>query len=122
MPRHIITFHFQDVPSLPAVEAAARRRARGLEAAHPAVLGWSVQVALQAAGDEGARFAASTQARIVGGRTLIGDAEAGDALAALRLAFNALELELEAEHESARVRAARWLSAVRGRLAEPFGT
>jgi hypothetical protein len=119
MPSPPVRIEFAAMPHSEVVEAAARRRMRGIEAAHPCVLEWSARVeAPQRAGQE-SRFAAVVRARVCGGRTLSGDAHGHDALAALRLAFNGLELELEADQASARTRAAAWLAAVRDRMRWP---
>jgi len=116
MPSHPVRIEFAAMPHSDAIEAAVRRRMRGIEAAHPCVLEWTARIeAPQHAGADD-RFAAVVRARVVGGHTLSGDAHGHDALAALRLAFNELELELEADQASARVRAAAWLAAVRDRM------
>ena len=116
MPSHPVRIEFTAVPHADVVEAAARRRMRGIEAAHPGVLEWSARIEgpRLAAGDK--RFAAVVRARVSGDRGLSGDAHGHDALAALRLAFNGLELQLEADQARARVRAAAWLAAVRDRM------
>ncbi|MEJ8837888.1 hypothetical protein [Ramlibacter sp. AN1133] len=116
MPSHPVRIEFVAMPHSHVVEAAARRRMRGMEAIHPCVLEWFARIeAPQRAGNDG-HFAALVRVRVVGNRTLSGDAHGHDALAALRLAFNALELQLEADQESARARAAAWLAAVRERM------
>lgn len=117
MPRQPVLFHFADVPHPTAIELAARRRMRGMEATYPAVLEWDLRVELLVNAAADGRFAATTRARIVGGDMLAGQARASDALGALRLAFNRLEAELESEHEDARSRAAKWLNTVKRRLA-----
>src|SRR4051812_34988504 len=102
-------FHlaFQAMPSSPAVEAAARRRIRGIERARPGVLEWDVCVWRPKRADTPrSTCAATVQARIAGGGTLRSESSGDDALAALRLAFNALEAALDAEQEQARSRAA----------------
>ena len=119
MPRHPVRFEFVGMPHLPAAEAAARRRMRGMEAQHPAVVEWTVCIeAAEVAREDSPRFHASAQARIVGGEILCGSSGANDVLAALRVAFNNLEAELDAEHQQARNRAAQWLSRVKGRLGQ----
>lgn len=117
MPRQPVQFHFTNIPQPAPIEVAARRRMRGMESAYPAVQEWELHVeALERAEPQG-RFAATTRARIAGGDLLAGQARAGDALGALRLAFNLLEAELASEHEDARSRASKWLTAVKRRLA-----
>lgn len=74
-----------------------------------------------AAADEGGPFEATVQARMKGGGTLRTRARGSDALAALRLAVNAVERDLDAGHEDARTRAAEWLSTVRRRLVQRAG-
>lgn len=114
MPRRPLQFHLANLPNPLAVEAAARRRMRAMENAFPAVLDWDLRVGMP----EEACFTAIAQARVVGGATLRAQAQAADALGAVRLAFNGLDAELEAEREEARNRAADWLSAVRRRIAQ----
>lgn len=118
MPRRPLQFHLANLPNPLAVEAAARRRMRAMENAFPAVLDWDLRVGMPEAAGEGACFTAIAQARVVGGATLRAQAQAADALGAVRLAFNGLDAELEAEREEARNRAADWLSAVRRRIAQ----
>jgi hypothetical protein len=116
MPSQPVRIEFTAMPHSSVVEAAARRRMRGIESAHPCVLEWNARIAAPERAEHDNRFAAVVRARVCGGRTLSGEAHGHDALAALRLAFNGLELELEADQASARARAAKWLSAVRGRM------
>lgn len=116
MPRQPVRIEIAAMPQAEAVEAAARRRMRGIEALYPSVLEWYARSEPPKQDGPDARFAALVSARVVGGRTLNGDAHGHDALAALRLAFNALELELEQDQASARARAAAWLAAVRERM------
>jgi hypothetical protein len=112
MPRQPVRFEFAPLPHAACAEAAARRRMHGIEAGFPAVLEWNARLEAP----EDGRYAALLRVRVVGGRTITADALGHDALAALRLAFNALEVELEADQESARTRAAAWLVAVRQRM------
>lgn len=120
MPRHPAQFELLAVPVPPAVEAAARRRMRGLERSDPAIRQWDLRVdGLQGRSAPTGFFAARVEATIAGGERLRGEAGGADPLGALRLAFNALERELEAEHESARHRAAQWLMTVRRKLVQP---
>jgi hypothetical protein len=116
MPRRPIRIEFAPVPNADAAEAAARRRMRAIEIGYPAVLEWFARLEPPRPAEGEGLFGALVRARIVGGRTLSGDAHGHDALAALRLAFNGLEAELEADQASARVRAAAWLAAVRHRM------
>jgi hypothetical protein len=116
MPSNHVRIEFAAMPHSEVVETAARRRMRGIEEAHPCVLEWIARIDGPHRPDQDGRFAAVVRARVVGGRTLSGDAHGHDALAALRLAFNGLELELEADQASARARAAAWLAAVRSRM------
>jgi hypothetical protein len=119
MPGHPFHLDFDALPSSPAVEAAARRRIRGIERACPRVLEWDVGIAMPerpAAPD--VPYAATVQARIAGGGTLCKTSPGTDALAALRLAFNALEEALDAEQEQVRTRAAAWLAAVKRRMGQ----
>lgn len=117
MPQQPAQFQFIAVPITPAAEAAARRRMRTMESSYGDIRAWDLRV--DGAEDDPAQdgsFHASVAAAIGGGDRLHGDARAADPLAALRLAFNALEEELDAEHESARHRAAQWLMTVRRRM------
>jgi len=116
MPRQPVRIEFAAMPHSPAVESAARRRMRGIEAVHACVQEWSLRIQAPQCPAPGERFAVVAAARVCGGRTLSAQAYGGDALAALRLAFNGLELELEADAADARVRAAAWLASVRDRL------
>ena len=104
-------------PSRPA-EAAARRRIRTLQLAHPAVTDWQVRV--DAPPPQPARaeaYAVRLQARGAGGTVTLAAATASELLGALRLAFNAIETELAAERDDARRRAGGWLRAIRSRFA-----
>ncbi|MBL0423966.1 HPF/RaiA family ribosome-associated protein [Ramlibacter alkalitolerans] len=116
MPSHPVRIEFAGMPPSEVLDASARRRMRGIEAAHHSVLSWSARIEAPPPGGQEDRFAAVVRAHVSGGRTLSGDAHGHDALAALRLAFNALELHLEADQASARARAAAWLAAVRSRM------
>lgn len=116
MPRQPVQFQFTDIPQPAPIEAAARRRLRGMEAAYPAVQEWDLRVEGLEVADGDGRFAATTCARIVGGDLLAGHARAADPVGALRLAFLRLEAELESEHEDARTRATEWLNAVKRRI------
>ena len=119
MPQQPAQFQFIAVPVRPAAEAAARRRMRSIESSYGDIRAWDLRV--DGAGDDLAQdggFHASVAAAIGGGDRLRGDARAADPLAALRLAFNGLEEELDAEHESARHRAAQWLTTVRRRMGQ----
>jgi hypothetical protein len=120
MTRRPIRIEFAPVPSADIAEAAARRRMRAIEIGYPAVLEWCARLEGPRPADGEALFGAVVRARIVGGRTLTGDAHGHDALAALRLAFNELEAELEADQASARARAAAWLAAVRHRMSSAW--
>lgn len=116
MPRHPVHFDLASVPQPAAVEAAARRRLRSLESCYPSVQEWDIQLSPVHDDAHSEHYQAITLARIVGGDTLRCSAEGDDPLSAARLAFNALESKLVAEHEGARHRAAEWLSTVRRRL------
>lgn len=116
MPHRPARIDFAAIPSPDVAEASTRRRMRAIEVAHPAVLEWYARLELPRPGEGEVLYGALVRARIVGGRTLSGDAHGHDALAALRLAFNTLEAELEADQASARTRAAAWLAAVRHRM------
>jgi hypothetical protein len=116
MTHHSARIEFAAMPHSEAVDAAARRRMLGIALAYPSVLDWSARIEAPPRPDEDARFAAVVRVQVVGGRSLSGDAHGHDALAALRLAVNALELELEADQARARTRAAAWLAAVRDRM------
>lgn len=116
MPRHPVRIEFAPVPNTDIVQAAVRRRMRALEDGYPAVLEWYAQLASPRPAEGEVLYRAVVRARVVGSRTLTGDAHGHDALAALRLAFNELETELEADQASARARAAGWLAAVRHRM------
>lgn len=110
---HPVHIEFQAMPYAEPVDAVARRRMRGIETMYPAVLEWHAQIA---APRHDGLFAATVRARVSGGRVLAGEARGHDALAALRLAFNALDLALEEDQARARTRAAAWLAAVRDRM------
>jgi hypothetical protein len=122
MPRRPFEFRFAGMPASRAAEAAARRRMRTLEMAYPSVLDWQLQVEVpRACAADGLDYAARVRVHVAGGTALEGEARADDELAALRLAFNGLEQELEEENEGARARAAQWLQAVRSRLGQRAG-
>lgn len=116
MPEHPIQFDFRG-ELLPAqAEAAARRRLRILEGIFPAVRGWQVSARGQQAADgQGDHAQARVCVDIVGGDTFEAAASGTDALAALRLAFNAIETQLQAETDNARDRATHWLEKVKSR-------
>ena len=116
MPRRPTRIEFAPVPHADIAEAAARRRMRAIEVGHPSVLEWYARLEAPRPEEGEGLCGALVRARVVGGRTLSGDAHGHDALAALRLAFNGLESELEADQASARARAAAWLAAVRRRM------
>lgn len=115
MPHQPTDIRFAGVPALPVAEAAARRRLRSLERAHPGVLAWKVLLETSMQGED-EPYKALAAACIPGGTLLRGEAHGCDALGALRLAFNTLEQELEDEREGARHRAAQWLLAVKSRI------
>lgn len=111
-----VRIEFAAMPHSPAVEAAARRRMRGIQAAHDGLLEWYARIdGPQRPGADG-RFAAVVRTRVDGSRHFAGDAHGHDALAALRLAFNALEARLEEDRAGARARAAAWLACLRDRV------
>lgn len=111
-----IDFLFSGTAPQPSAEAAARRRIRALQMVHPGVKEWDVEVCAGDGGEtKGPEYAARVAARI-GNEAVRGNARGNDVLSALRLAFNAVEQELDAQREGARTRAAQWLSAVRGRI------
>ena len=116
MPKYPVRIEFAAMPHSDIAEAAARRRMRGIEASSPSVQEWSVRLEPPRRDAHDNRYGAVVRARVVGGRTLVGSAHGHDTLAALRLAFNALEMQLEEDQASARVRAAAWLAAVRDRM------
>lgn len=116
---HPAEFHFLEIPASPAAEAAVRRRLRTLEAAYPAVLAWQVRVTGPARRMvEAIDYSAEVTASLAGGSFARAAARGADVLAALRLAFSALEQELDEDRERARARAAKWLSAVRSRIGQ----
>lgn len=122
MPQRPVHIEFLGTPRLAAAEAATLRRLRGMEAQHPAVTEWSMRLeASELDTPDAPRFRATVQARIVGGDVLDGQSRGSEALAALRLAFNRLEAELDAEHEQCRARAANWIRTVTRRLARYTG-
>lgn len=119
MPRHPVQFRIHDAIPLAALQASALRRLRWLESVHPAVCDWSVELEPVAASHaEILRFEARVAAGIVGGDALHARADGGDALAALRLAFNGLEQQLATETERALDRASQWLQKVKTRLGQ----
>jgi len=122
MPHQPVQLDFVAVPLPAGVEAAARRRMRRMENCYPAIQEWQLRVT----GPEGAAhaeacFRATVAARIVGGERLRGQAQGADAFAALRVAFNGLEQELEADYDDVRHRVSAWLTTVRRRLAAHRG-
>lgn len=111
-----VDFLFSGTEPQPSAQAAARRRIRALEMVHSGVEEWDVEVcASEGSALRGPEYAARVAARI-GNEAVRGQARGKDALSALRLAFNAVEQELDAHREGARTRAAQWLSAVRSRI------
>jgi len=114
MALHPIRIDFIGEPPAAGVEAVATRRMRGIEVRFPAVLEWHARIEAAPAPQD--RYAARVSARMAGGDTLGAHGGGHDAFAALRVAFNALEQELEADQEGARTRAAEWLAAVRLRM------
>jgi ribosome-associated translation inhibitor RaiA len=110
-----IAFLFSGMQASAAAEAAARRRIRSLQAAHGSVTAWEVRT--RGPEDGSQSYTAEVQARLAGGEMLRAQDQGTDVLAALRLAFNAMERLLESDQERARTRAARWLAAVRDRRA-----
>ncbi len=118
MPHRPVHIEFLGMPRLAAAEVATLRRLRGMEGQHSAVTEWSVRLeAAQVDEVDAPRFRATVRARIVGGNVLDGQSRESEALAALRLAFNRLEAELDAEQEQCRARAANWVRTVARRLA-----
>ena len=110
---------FEGLPPLQPVEGAARRRARILDMSHPAVVAWEVHLAAaQRPVAGGLDYAATVQARVAGGETLVGEGRAMDLLDALRLAFIDVETQLDAHQERVRRRAGQWLATVRQRLSQ----
>jgi ribosome-associated translation inhibitor RaiA len=116
MPNQPVEFEFRGLPVTRAAEAAARRRLRALESACPAAQAWRVRVEALPDATEPDHFCADVRASVFGGDLLETHARGEDPLAALRLAFNALETALARERESERRLAARLLRAVRSRL------
>jgi ribosome-associated translation inhibitor RaiA len=114
-----IDYLFSGMPVPAAADAASRRRIRTLQAAHGAVTAWEVRIRKpDAEGRARPAYTAEVQARLAGGDVLRAEDHGTDVLAALRLAFNALERLLDADRERARARAAKWLATVRNRLAQ----
>jgi ribosome-associated translation inhibitor RaiA len=116
MPNHPVEFEFRGLPFTRAAEAAARRRLRGLESACPLAQAWRVKVEALPDAAQPIHFRADVRASVSGGDLLQTRAQGEDPLAALRLAFNALETALARERDSERHLAGRWLRAVRSRL------
>jgi len=113
-----IDFLFSGMPVSAAAEAASRRRIRTLQSAHDSVGAWEVRIRAPHAEDcSQPGCTAEVHARLAGGDVLIAQDHGAEVLAALRLAFNAMERLLDADREGARARAARWLAAVRERRA-----
>lgn len=122
MPRQPVDLEVHQEVCSPAADVALRRRLRSLEGAFPAVRGWWVALAPQpaAAGSrELLRFEARVAATIVGGEVFEAQGSGVDVLAALRVALNALERQLQEESDGARHRAGEWLAKVKSRLS-PF--
>lgn len=107
---------FAQMPHSSDIDAVARRRMRGIEAAYPSVLDWYARIEAPQRDTRDSGFGVMLRVHLVGGRALHGDGHGHDALAALRLAFNALEIGLEEDQASARARATAWLAAVRQRM------
>ena len=105
------------MPPARAAEAAARRRIRALQMAHPAVLAWQVRVDRPPQPAAASAYSVHLEAQVAGGTDVQASAQDADLLAALRLAFNALEVALGADRHRARNRAAQWLHALRERIA-----
>ena len=103
MPRQPVQFQFRGVPAAPPAEAASRRRLRALDSTYPCVTQWDVEAAPV---PDGAEYEAHVRAAIVGGDTFSARGRGSDVLAALRVAFTALERERESEHENVQSRAA----------------
>ncbi|MBK6005340.1 HPF/RaiA family ribosome-associated protein [Ramlibacter ginsenosidimutans] len=121
MPNQPVEFEFRGLPVTRAAEAAARRRLRALESACPAAQAWRVRVEALPGAAQPDHFCADVRASVSGGDQLETHARAEDPLAALRLAFNALETALARERESERHLAGRLLRAVRSRLGRRQG-
>lgn len=121
MPNQPVEFEFRGLPMTRAAEAAARRRLRALESACPAAQAWRVRVEALPGADQPEHFCADVRASVFGGDLLETHARGEDPLAALRLAFNALETALTREQASGRRVAARWLRVVRERLGRRHG-
>jgi hypothetical protein len=116
MPHHPVNFEFAVTPPPAGVEAVARRRMRGIESRNPGLCEWYARIEARQPPRDGRHFAAVVGARLADGATLTASAEGCDAFAALRLAFNELERELEADQADARIRAAAWLKRVKERI------
>ena len=102
-----------------AAEAAVRRRIRALQMAHPAVLAWRMRVDRPPQPAAASAYSVHLEAQVAGATDVQASAQDADLLAALRLAFNALEVELGADRHRARNRAAQWLHALRERIGPP---
>lgn len=121
MPKQPVEFEFRGLPVTRAAEAAARRRLRGLESACPEAQAWRVRVEALPDAAQPVHFCADVRASVSGGDLLETHAQGEDPLAALRLAFNALETALAGERDLERRFAGRLLRAVRSRLALRHG-
>jgi hypothetical protein len=117
-----VKFIFSGMVPSRLAENAARRRIRALSELQPGVIGWEVRVdASPPQANGGPAYAVRVEAQGGSGSVAEGAATAGDLLGALRLAFNSLETGLAPGRHGARERAARWLHALRHRIAaRPF--
>lgn len=111
-----VDFLFSGMAPQPSAEAAARRRIRALENVHPGAQEWDVRLYAAPRNELSAPLYEAQVAARLGRAALQGEARGSDLLSALRLAFNAIEVELDMEREGARARAAQWLAAVRSRI------
>jgi hypothetical protein len=113
-----VAIHFEGLPPSRPFDAAARRRAGILDMTHSAVLGWQVCLVAQRRGLGELDYAATVRAQVEGGETLVGEGRGMQTLGALRLAFDHVEMQLDAHRERARMRAGQWQAIVQRRRSE----
>jgi hypothetical protein len=121
MSRHPVQIHLEGELPAAQAEAAARRRMRLLESTFPAVREWEIAVRSRPATDAAVqRTDARVAATVAGGHRFQANAVGTDALGALWLAFNAIEIQLREESEDARLGAFHWFEKLKSRTAQDW--
>jgi hypothetical protein len=109
-----VEVHFSSMPPSASAEDAARRRIRRLDSLYPSVLSWEVQFEQSHTCDQpGGGYAVRVVAHRVGKGMATARAHSVDVLAAVRVAFEAIEHELAEKREAATRQATRWLASLR---------